>query len=82
MLFSRITKAVLLIDPYWLGDHSGEPDQTIIRGVLQSAGKGVSTERVYWYLEGGRVTQALKMMLRICVRTCARDDLDDGFELN
>jgi hypothetical protein len=30
----------LTIDSYWLVGRSGAPDKTIIRGVMQSAGKG------------------------------------------
>ena len=48
---------------------------------MHTAGNRISIERVYWYLEGDSVTQALKVMPRVCVRACARDDLDDDFEL-
>jgi hypothetical protein len=81
MFLSQIIKAALFIDSYWLVGRGGQPDDTLIRAEAQTAERGVSIERVYWYLESEDVPNALQVISRLSVRTCARDYLDHSFEL-
>ncbi len=55
---------------------------TLSLGALaQKAGKGVSIERVYWYLDSEVVPNPPQVISRLSLRACASDDLDGGFEL-
>ena len=51
------TRAVALIDPYWLVGQSVEPSASLLHTVQRAAGSGVRVERVYWYLDGRRAAR-------------------------
>ncbi len=75
------TRAVALIDPYWLVGQSVEPSESLLHTVQRAAGSGVRVERVYWYLETADAPRALPTLPRVTLRVVAQDDLDDGYEL-
>jgi hypothetical protein len=72
---------VALIDPYWLLGRGAPPDEMTLRAVAAAMPGGANLARVYWYLEFEGAHDALRPIAHVTVRPCARDDLDDGFEL-
>lgn len=78
---SPTTRAVALIDPYWLIGRAMEPTPVIVHSLQKAIGGDVQLERIYWYIDSDASSLSFQKLPRVSIRVVAQDDLDDGYEL-
>lgn len=72
---------VAFIDPYWMGTESSALDIASLQGLITQLLEQFKLERVYLYQESQSTTALHGLPVPCTQRVCARDAIDDGFEL-
>jgi hypothetical protein len=80
-LSGRGADFVALTDPCWLPGRGAPPDEITLSAVAAAMPGGANLVRVYWYLDFEGAHDSRRAIPHVTERACARDDLDDGFEL-
>lgn len=76
-----ISRIVAFIDPYWIGTQSTHLDHPTLRSLIQQLSAQYQIARIYWYQEAENTSALQSFEVTCTLRTCARDTIDDGFEL-
>lgn len=74
-------KAIAFVDPYWFGPESHDLTQTALQAIEKKLPSDMSLERVYLYTESDDSLGRREVQLPCTTRICARDAIDDGYEL-
>ena len=69
------------VDPYWLGLDSAQSSTEALKTLIRKLSGQYQLERIYLYQEPDSAVASRGLEVPCTVRPCARDDIDDGFEL-
>lgn len=75
------SRIVAFIDPYWIGTPSTHLDHHTLHSLIQQLSAHYQIGRIYWYQEAENTSVLQPIELPCTLRNCARDAIDDGFEL-
>lgn len=75
------TRLVAFVDPYWLGPDSSSLTSSLIQALHSVLPPECTVDRLYFYSEADISTGGNGVVNSCTIRVCARDSIDDGYEL-